>query len=97
MVKDMSLKFFGEFFDVTEIHDMVLIAAELNIMPVFDNMMKPCGSFQTALKPSRSLKILIVFLHLHILCLAEFLLWLDDVAVYGIGGGSCLCSVNFQT
>ena len=37
---DMSLKAFWEFFD-TEIHDMVLDMeeAELNITPVFDNMM----------------------------------------------------------
>ena len=38
--QDMSLKAFWEFFD-TEIHDMVLDMeeAELNITPVFDNMM----------------------------------------------------------
>ena len=38
--QDMSLKAFWEFFDI-EIHDMVLDMeeAELNITPVFDNMM----------------------------------------------------------
>lgn len=38
--QDMSLKAFWEFFD-TEIHDMVLDMeeADLNITPVFDNMM----------------------------------------------------------
>lgn len=38
--QDMGLKAFWEFFDI-EIHDMVLDMeeAELNIIPVFDNMM----------------------------------------------------------
>ena len=58
-------------------------------------------SFQTALKPSRSLKILIVFLHFSAvaLCLAEFYGWMMWLGLTALAGSFAYAwrSVNFQT
>ena len=58
-------------------------------------------SFQTALKPSRSLKILIVFLHLSALalCLTEFYGWIMWLGLAALAGSFAYAwrSVNFQT
>ena len=57
-------------------------------------------SFQTALKPSRSLKILIVFLHLSALalCLVEFYGWMMWLGLAALVGSFAYAwrSVNLQ-
>ena len=57
-------------------------------------------SFQTALKPSRSLKILIVFLHFSAvaLCLAEFYGWMMWLGLTALAGSFAYAwrSVNFH-